>query len=88
MKAKRIAEIIANIAALKKLAEELKNELELSMGEQVFIACNIAMLSAELSAVICASVKKNSDQLRKKQAQEDKGYFVVRNTSAKSEVIR
>ena len=54
MKAKRIAEITANIAELKKHSEEGAA----SMMAQAIIASKIAMLNAELSVVISTPEKK------------------------------
>lgn len=73
MKAKRIAEITANIVDLKNQVSTLSDELNkehgatgaASMIAQAIIAretAKIAMLKAELSAVIQSSVKKNSEQ--------------------------
>ena len=54
MKAKRIAEITANIAELKKHSEEGTA----SMMAQAIITSKIAMLHAELSVVISTPEKK------------------------------
>ena len=66
MKAKRIAEITANIAELKKQISILSDELKEEHGEegaasmmaQVIITSKITMLNAELSVVISTPEKK------------------------------
>ena len=92
MKAKRIADITANIADLKKqvsiLSESLNKEhgatCAASMIAQAIINSNTAMLNAELSAVISTPEKKNSDQLREEMSKNNKE---INRLTERNEVI-